>query len=76
VYLEAAARANLQKMRVIPLTDDEQPAVDDGDAALSRPLDRLADAPTPAGPTPRQLDPPTSATSLPIIEVRQAKRQT
>jgi integrase len=41
------ARANLQKMRVmIPLTDDEQAAVDDGDAALSRLLDRLADTPT------------------------------
>jgi integrase len=67
------ARANLQKMRVmIPLTDDEQAAVDDGDAALSRLLDRLADTPTPAGPTPRQLDPPTNATSLPIIDVRQA----
>ena len=65
------ARANLQKMRVmIPLTDDEQAAVDDGDAALSRLLDRLADTPTPAGPTPRQLDPPTNATSLPIIDVR------
>ncbi|MBV9921042.1 MAG: tyrosine-type recombinase/integrase [Pseudonocardia sp.] len=70
------ARANLQKMRVmIPLTDDEQAAVDDGDAALSRLLDQLADTPTPAGPTPRQLDPPASTTSLPIIEVRQAKRQ-
>jgi hypothetical protein len=31
------ARENLQKMRaMIPLTDDEQAAVDDGDAALSR----------------------------------------
>jgi len=69
------ARANLQKMCVmIPLTDDEQAAVDDGDAALSRLLDRLADTPTPAGPTPRQLDPPTNATSLPIIDVRQAGR--
>jgi integrase len=71
------ARANLQKMRVmIPLTEDEQAAVDDGDAALSRLLDRLADTPTPAGPTPRQLDPPASTTSLPVIEVRQAKPQT
>jgi hypothetical protein len=63
-------------MRVmIPLTDDEQAAVDDGDAAFDRLLARLADTPTPAGPTPRHLDPPASATSLPIIEVRQAKRQ-
>jgi integrase len=71
------ARENLQKMRaMIPLTDDEQAAVDDGDAALDRLLDRLADTPTPAGPTPRQLDPPARATSLPIIDVRQARRQT
>jgi integrase len=71
------ARANLQKMRaMIPLTDDEQAAVDDGDAALDRLLTRLADTPTPAGPTPRQLDPPARATSLPIINVRQARRQT
>jgi integrase/recombinase XerD len=31
------------------------------------------DIATPAGPTPRQLDPPGSATILPIIEVRQAQ---
>jgi len=71
------ARENLQKMRaMIQLTEDEQAAVDDGDTALSRLLARLADTPTPAGPTPRQLDPPPRATSLPIIDVRQAKRQT
>jgi hypothetical protein len=47
------ARANLQKMRVmIPLTDDEQPAVDDGDAALSRLLDRLAGTPRQPGQRP------------------------
>jgi len=64
------AKENLQKMRaMIPLTEDEQAAVDDGNAAL----DRLADIPTPAGPTPRQLDPPGTATILPIIDVRQAQ---
>ena len=68
------AKENLQKMRaMIPLTEDEQAAVDDGNAALDRLLDRLADIPTPAGPTPRQLDPPASATLLPIIDVRQAQ---
>ena len=42
------AKENLQKMRaVIPLTEDEQAAVDDGSAALDRLLDRLADTPTP-----------------------------
>jgi hypothetical protein len=68
------AKENLQKMRaMIPLTEDEQAAVDDGNAALDRLLDRLADIPTPAGPTPRQLDPPGTATILPIIDVRQAQ---
>jgi hypothetical protein len=58
---------------MIPLTEDEQAAVDDGNAALDRLLDRLADIPTPAGPTPRQLDPPGTAAILPIIDVRQAQ---
>ncbi|MFF3160233.1 tyrosine-type recombinase/integrase [Streptomyces sp. NPDC057910] len=57
------ARGNLQKMAVsIPLTEDEQAAVTDGQSALDRLLNRLADTPTPAGPTPRQLDVPPNAT--------------
>ncbi|MDQ1033177.1 integrase [Streptomyces umbrinus] len=57
------AKENLQRMlSTIPLTDEEQAAVDDGQASLDRLLERLADVPTPSGPTPRQL--------LPIIEVR------
>jgi hypothetical protein len=64
------AGENLQKMRVmIPLTDDEQAAVDDGSAALSRLLERLADVPTPGGPTPRQIGAPGQAALLPLIEV-------
>ena len=58
---------------MIPLTDDEQAAIDDGSTALDRLLDRLADIPTPAGPTPRQLDLPAGAVSLPVIDVRQAR---
>ncbi|MEU3343182.1 tyrosine-type recombinase/integrase [Streptomyces sp. NPDC006668] len=70
------AKGNLLKMRAsIPLTEDEQAAVDDGQAALDRLLDRLADIPTPAGPTPRQLDVPAGAALLPIIDVRQDKAQ-
>lgn len=70
------AKANLQKMAVsIPLTEDEQAAVTDGQGALDRLLDRLADTPTPAGPTPRQLDVPAGATLLPILGVRQGKAQ-
>jgi hypothetical protein len=64
------AKDNLQRMLAsVPLTDDERAAVDDGQAALDRLLERLADVPTPAGPTPRQLGAPTTATLLPIVEV-------
>jgi hypothetical protein len=65
------AKENLQKMLAnIPPTDDERVAVDDGRAALDQLLQRLTDVPTPAGPTPRQLGAPATATLLPIVEVR------
>ena len=65
------ARNNLQKMTAaIPLTDDEQSAIDDGQAAIDRLLAKLADTPTPAGLTPRQLATPGTRTLLPVIEVR------
>ena len=68
------AKDNLQRMlAAIPLTDDERAAVDDGQAALDSLLGRLADIPTPAGATPRQIGIPPAPTLLPIIEVRQAK---
>ncbi|WP_203634272.1 hypothetical protein [Streptomyces sp. SID10815] len=57
----------------IPLTDDEQAAVEDGQAALDRLLDRLADTPTPAGPTPRELDTPATARLLPVVDGRQSR---
>ena len=53
----------------IPLTDDERAAVDDGQTALDRLLQRLVDVPTPAGSTPRQIDVPETATLLPIVAV-------
>ncbi|GGV58623.1 hypothetical protein [Streptomyces spectabilis] len=66
------AKENLQKMLAsIPLADDERAAVDDGQTALDQLLERLTDDPTPAGPTPRQLGVPATATLLPIIDVRQ-----
>ncbi|MFJ7280532.1 tyrosine-type recombinase/integrase [Kitasatospora sp. NPDC098663] len=66
------AKANLQKMHAaIPLTEDEQAAVEDGQAALDRLLQRLADVPTPAAPTPRQIEKPSGATLLPIVMVNQ-----
>ena len=68
------AKDNLQRMLAsIPLTDDERAAVDDGQAALDSLLGKLADVPTPAGATPRQIALPPGATLLPIIDVRQAK---
>jgi hypothetical protein len=64
------AKTNLQRMiTAIPLTDDERAAVDDGQAALDKLLERLADMPTPAGPTPRQLVAPQPTTMLPIEEL-------
>jgi hypothetical protein len=39
----------------IPLTDAEAAAIDDGVTAFDNLLTKLADVPTPAGPTPRQL---------------------
>ncbi len=65
------AKSNLQKMTAaIPLTDDERAAVDDGQAAIDRLLGKLADTPTPAGPTPRQLATPGTGRLLPVITVR------
>lgn len=70
------AKRNLRKMAIsIPLTEDEQAAVTDGQSALDRLLDRLTDTPTPAGPTPRQPDVPAGANLLPILAVRQGKAQ-
>jgi hypothetical protein len=64
------AKENLQRMLAsIPLTDDERAAVEDGQTALASLLDRLSDAPTPAGPTPRQIGIPPTATRLPIIDI-------
>jgi hypothetical protein len=55
----------------IPLTEDEQAAVDEGQAALDQLLERLIDIPTPNGATPRELGVPATATLLPIIAVNQ-----
>jgi integrase len=68
------AKENLQRMLAgIPLTDDEQAAVDDGQAALDQLLGRLTDTPTPAGPTPREIGVPATATLLPIAAVNHSK---
>ena len=50
------AKSNLLRLRQeIPLREEEVAAVDDGLAAMEKLLAQLADMPTPAGPTPRQL---------------------
>lgn len=49
-------RANLLQLRQeIPLSEEEMAAVDDGVAAMEKFLELLVDVPTPAGPTPREI---------------------
>ncbi|MEV6393413.1 hypothetical protein AB0M39_01255 [Streptomyces sp. NPDC051907] len=70
------AKDNLPRMLAnIPRTDDERAAVDDGQTALDQLLERLTDVPTPAGPTPRQIGIPATATLLPVVEVRRGPAQ-
>jgi hypothetical protein len=45
----------LRLLQEIPLGEAEQAAVVDGVAAYENLLSKLADVPTPAGPTPRQI---------------------
>lgn len=60
------AKTNLQRMLLeIPLADDEWAAVEEGEAAVDRLLERLIAVPTPAGPTPRQLF--GHLASLPVV---------
>jgi hypothetical protein len=50
------AKANLLRLRQdIPLAEAEIAAVEEGLSAYEQLLAKLADVPTPAGPTPRQL---------------------
>ena len=57
----------------IPLTEGEQAAIEDGQAAIDNLLGKLADTPTPAGPTPRQLAGPGAGRLLPVIGVRHGR---
>jgi len=66
------AKTNLQRMLVsIPLTDDEQAAVNDGQAALDGLLQRLADVPIPPDQTPPANR--TGNIQLPIVGVRHGR---
>jgi hypothetical protein len=65
------AHASLQRMLVtISLSDDERAAVDHGAGAVERLLARLADTPTPGGPTPREIPPPAG----PLLNIKPLRR--
>jgi hypothetical protein len=67
---------NLHRMLAnIPLTDEEQAAVDEGQAALDQLLARLVDVPTPTGATPREIGVPATATLLPIVAVKHGEQR-
>jgi hypothetical protein len=51
----------LRLKQEIPLTEAEVAAVDDGVVAFDKLLTQLVDVPTPAGPTPRQLEEHTAS---------------
>ena len=62
-------KSNLLRMRQeIPLKETELTAIDEGVAAFEKLLTQLADVPTPAGPTPRQLH------DSGLVQVAQAPR--
>ena len=64
--LEAKANVD-RRLALIPLTENERAAVEQDGAAFERLLNDLADKPTPAGPTPRELaerQPPTPGSPL------------
>jgi len=51
------AKTNLERMmQEIPLREEERAAVEDGVAAVEKLCARLLDTPTPAGPTPREIE--------------------
>jgi integrase len=60
------AKGNLQQMlQNIPLTEEECTAVEEGIEYLEKLCEKLADLPTPAGPTPRELK---GRGALPLIK--------
>ena len=67
-------KANLLRMKQeLSLTEEEVAAVDDGLAALTTLQQKLADIPTPAGPTPRQLEESLKPTAF--ISVQRVQRK-
>jgi hypothetical protein len=71
-------KANLQMMlQEIPLGEDERAAVEDGIAAMEKLCQRLADVPTPAGPTPNQLATGEGGmqTMIPLERIERARKR-
>jgi integrase len=70
------AKANLQRLKQeIPLTEAECAAVEDGLEAVEKLCAKLADVPTPAGPTPHELG-VSARPSLPILPWPAVKEMT
>ena len=62
------AKENLQRMlQLIPLKDEERAAFEDGLVAFTTLQERLLDLPTPAGPTPRQIE--HASTVIPLDQI-------
>ena len=71
-------KANLVRMlEFVSLTEDEQLLVTEGIELHQTLIDKLADVPTPAGPTPRELEASrhSEATVIPIKSVRKSTRK-
>jgi hypothetical protein len=67
-------KANLLRMKQeLSLTEEEVAAVDDGLAALDALQQKLATVPTPAGPTPQQLQ--GGNQRMPFISVQAVQRK-
>jgi integrase len=66
-------KANLLRLlQEIPLSEDERAAVEDGVDAFDQLLTRLADVPTPAGPTPHQLADHATIPLRPVVRPAKA----
>jgi len=67
-------KANLLRMKQeLSLTEEEVAAVNDGLAALDALQQKLVDVPTPAGPTPRQLQVSNQPTAFISVQTIQRK---
>jgi hypothetical protein len=65
------AKSNLQHMLVsLPLTEEEREAVEEGIQYFNKLIEGLADVPTPAGPTPRELE--ISSRQLPVLTLTES----